>query len=79
VCDFKANCLYHGKFLEVHFSKIVAPHNKFYVEVFNDNILVASLEMGVDKNGIWNLLPPSPQWTLEIKDELARTIADFCQ
>jgi hypothetical protein len=77
VCDFKSNCLYKGKLLKAHFSKIVAPHNKYYIEIFSDSLLIASIEMALDKNGMWNLLPPIPNWTLDIKDELIRSISAY--
>jgi len=65
----------NNKALNFEFSKIVSPlGDKYFVNVYDQQFLLASFEVKEKEKDHWNIILPAPQWILDIQPIVVRAI-----
>ena len=68
---FNTWIIVNDKTLHFEFSKVVSPSgDKYFVNVFDQEFLVASFEVKDKEQGNWEIVLPAPQWILDISDKV---------
>ena len=81
--DFQFGCMksfdalipFESKVLDVHFNTVVAPLNKYFIEVSFNNKFPVSFEMQIDQYSKWKILHPFPDWIMNLENLLANAIS----
>ena len=68
---------YENSLFEVHFTKVVSPSNKFFVELRQGCAPVARFDMKQDAYERWKIVEPAPTWVRNVLPELSDAIRKY--
>lgn len=76
---FHQNLTAKGQDYEFHFHQILNPDGeKYFVEVLKGEMRITSFEMKQTINA-WHIVPPVPEWIMELQTQLRKIIEDHVQ
>jgi hypothetical protein len=70
----------NDKTLNFEFSKVVTPSgNKYFVNLFDQQNLVASFEVKEKEQAYWEIVLPVPDWILQVQENIIHALEEHLE
>ena len=62
--------------LILHFTRVHAPQEKYFVLIRDGEIDVISFEVQKDKRDQWKVMQPAPEWVFNLEEQIADVLSE---